>query len=308
MQVEESGNMIWMSLHYAQLAGSTRATPWLQRHYKIMKQWAGFLVDDSLVPAEQLSTDDFAGTLANQTNLAIKGIVGIGAMSKISDLCGQSKDSESFYNTSRQYVQLWANYSISADKSHLKLSYQNDSSWGTLYNVLGDRLLNLQLVPKSIYTILDNWYPKVIEKYGLPLDSRHKWGKSDWAIFAAAASASTDTKNKLINRLYTFMSNGLTDSPFTDLYETTTGDTPKEPYDPMVHFLARPVVGGLFSLMVREKADKANGITNYKYAPEFPYGADQGKKKVAAPAKHTGTLRRAGGMKQVPFGLGSKDV
>jgi predicted nucleic acid-binding protein len=38
----------------------------------------------------RLSTDDFAGTLANQTNLAIKGTVGIMAMSKIAGILGLS--------------------------------------------------------------------------------------------------------------------------------------------------------------------------------------------------------------------------
>ena len=48
------------------------------------------MIEDSLIPAEQLSTDDFAGTLANQTNLAIKGIVGIKAMSEIAALVGDT--------------------------------------------------------------------------------------------------------------------------------------------------------------------------------------------------------------------------
>lgn len=71
MQVEESGNMILMTLHWAQLVGKEKAIPFLKTHYRIMKQWAEFLIEDSLIPATQLSTDDFAGTLANQTDLAM---------------------------------------------------------------------------------------------------------------------------------------------------------------------------------------------------------------------------------------------
>lgn len=51
----------------------------------------------------RLSTDDFAGTLANQTNLAIKGTVGIMAMSKIAGLLGKTS--------------VQANYSVSDSSS-----------------------------------------------------------------------------------------------------------------------------------------------------------------------------------------------
>jgi hypothetical protein len=65
-----------MALAYYQATGDA---PWVDKHYTALLQWTGYLVSDGLVPAEQLSTDDFAGTLSNQTNLAVKAIVGIGA-------------------------------------------------------------------------------------------------------------------------------------------------------------------------------------------------------------------------------------
>jgi predicted nucleic acid-binding protein len=51
--------------------------------------------------ANQISTDDFAGPLANQTNLAIKGIVGIGAMSKIMGILGNTAQATN-YSVRRQ--------------------------------------------------------------------------------------------------------------------------------------------------------------------------------------------------------------
>jgi len=61
MPLEECGNMIIMTLAYAQRTGDTG---YLHDHYPKLEQWAEFLVEDSIVPANQLSTDDFAGTLA----------------------------------------------------------------------------------------------------------------------------------------------------------------------------------------------------------------------------------------------------
>ncbi|SAM86279.1 probable glutaminase A [Ustilago bromivora] len=270
MQVEESGNMIWMTLHWAQLVGKDKAVPFLTQHYDIMKQWTEFLVEDSLIPAEQLSTDDFAGTLANQTDLAIKGISAIAAMGRIADIIGHNKDAKSYANISSTYIKLWQDYAISHDASHTKLAYQTDSSWGTLYNLLADRLLDLNLVPHAVYKIQDGWYPRVQEKYGVPLDSRHKWSKTDWEMFAAAASDDPATHKLFIDLLYAFIRDGKTDAPFTDLMESTTGDFPKQPEDPLIHFLARPVVGGHFSFLAKAKADKANGIAEgaYRYGDE----------------------------------------
>lgn len=61
MPLEECGNMIIMSLAYAQRTGDVQ---YLNNHYPKLSQWAEFLVKDSLIPSNQLSTDDFAGTLA----------------------------------------------------------------------------------------------------------------------------------------------------------------------------------------------------------------------------------------------------
>lgn len=41
-----------------------------------------------------------------------------------------------------------------------------------LYNLYGDKELNLGLVPKSVYDMQSAFYPTVSEKYGLPLDTR----------------------------------------------------------------------------------------------------------------------------------------
>lgn len=61
-----------------------------------MTQWASYLVGVSLIPGGQASTDDFAGALNNQTNLAIKGIIGIEAFSKISSVLNLSAQSSNY--------------------------------------------------------------------------------------------------------------------------------------------------------------------------------------------------------------------
>lgn len=50
-----------MSLAYAQRANDNS---WLNSHYDILRQWNEYLVEEALIPANQISTDDFAGALA----------------------------------------------------------------------------------------------------------------------------------------------------------------------------------------------------------------------------------------------------
>jgi len=73
----ECGNMLIMTLAYTQ---RTQDTAYLSTHYKILNQWAQYLIQEALIPSNQISTDDFAGSLANQTDLALKGIIGIEAI------------------------------------------------------------------------------------------------------------------------------------------------------------------------------------------------------------------------------------
>ncbi|KAK0558194.1 hypothetical protein OC844_005345 [Tilletia horrida] len=271
MQVEESGNMPLMLLHWARLVGADEARPFLRQHYGILTQWSQFLISDALIPATQLSTDDFAGTAPNQTSLALKGILGIGAMSRIADIVGQKQDAAIFRNVSQSYIPVWMHLATASSGDHLKLVYGDDNSWLTLYNLLMDRIDNLSLVPKSIYNLQDAYYPQVRKEYGVPLDSRFNWAKTDWQMFSAANALTDKVRDMFIEDLYKFASDRLTDVPFPDLIETTSGDMPKPPFDFAIQFFARPVVGGHFALLAKAQADQANGITDssqYRFAPE----------------------------------------
>ena len=59
--LEECGNMLIMTLAYAQRANDTA---YLSKHYALLDQWTQYLIEEALIPANQISTDDFAGALA----------------------------------------------------------------------------------------------------------------------------------------------------------------------------------------------------------------------------------------------------
>lgn len=244
-QLEESGNMVIMTLAYAQRTGDTA---YLSKHYETLKQWTSFLVNDALIPMNQISTDDFAGSLENQTNLAIKGIIGIEAFATIANLTNNTADGANYSSISHDYITQWQELAIAQDSSnfsgtpHTTLNYGSNDTYSLLYNLYADALLDTRLVPKSVYQMQSDFYPRVNLTYGVPLDTRHSYTKSDWQMFCAAIAASS-TKEMFISDLAKFVQQTPTDRAFTDFYDVSTADFGGGP------FVARPVVGGHFALL-----------------------------------------------------------
>jgi hypothetical protein len=121
-------------------------------------------------------------------------------MGEIARLTKNKEDAKKFKDTSEKYMKAWQNYTFDRNGTHAKLAYQLKDSWGSLYNAYADYLLDLGLFPKHLGEIQDKWYQKKMEKYGLPLDSRHLYTKSDWEMFIAAISPKK-TRNLLIDKL-----------------------------------------------------------------------------------------------------------
>ncbi|GAB1315030.1 hypothetical protein MFIFM68171_05240 [Madurella fahalii] len=272
--------------------GAKAAKKWLSRSYKLWTQWTGYLVRESLIPHNQLCTDDFAGWLANQTNLALKGIIGIKAMSEIADLVGEKDEAKYYRDTAASYIERWQEYGISRDKTHAKLAYTWYGSWTTIYNLYADSLLCFHIpdedgnasdpprrgqkplgggqghaemfIPDRVYQMQSDWYHAVLQKYGLPLDSRHLYTKSDWEFFAAAVTGKK-TRAEILTSIAKWVNETATDRPFTDLYETE-GDGGY----PGIFFMARPVVGGHFAFLALERACGGKAVEALKFLDEKP--------------------------------------
>lgn len=115
---------------------------------------------------------------------------------------------------------------------------------GLLYNIYADKLLDLNFVDQSIFDMQSTFYPTVANEFGVPLDTRHTWTKSDWEMFAAAV-ASPSTRDLLISKLARWVGTTSTNRAMTDIFDSVTGGYPQN--GPT--FVARPVMGGMFALL-----------------------------------------------------------
>jgi len=110
------------------------------------------------------------------------------------------------------------------------------------YNLFGDKLLGLDLFPASIYSEQTAWYASHANAFGVPLDTRHTYTKTDWQILTASWATTTAVRDLLIGAVKNWVSDGQFNGPFGDLYDTVSGG--------WVGFQARPVVGGHLALLV----------------------------------------------------------
>ncbi|KAK4507392.1 hypothetical protein PRZ48_001127 [Zasmidium cellare] len=261
------------------VAAKHQAEKWVSRTYRLWKQWTGYLVEYSLYPENQLCTDDFAGWLPLMTNLALKGIIGIKAMSELAELVGEKEDAKHYRNISESYIKTWEKEGMARDGGRAKLAYDWQGSWTTIYSLYADALLcfhpslnstssglemhragsqepllpgrkddSSNFIPDHIYKTQSSWYVTAMQKYGLPLDSRHFYTKTDWE-FQAAAVAGKKTRAQILDRVAKWLNETNTDRPFTDLHNTE-GDGGF----PGPNFFARPVIGSHYAFLTLERA------------------------------------------------------
>jgi hypothetical protein len=141
------------------------------------------------------------------------------------------------------------------DSSFTDIELDYSSSDGNVQKPLtpASRKHSSDFIPDHIYKNQSKWYSSVMQKYGLPLDSRHRYSKSDWE-FEAAAVASKDVRSEILDRVAMWLNETATDRPFTDLYNTEGDGGFPGPY-----FFARPVVGGHFAFLTLERACRKSG-------------------------------------------------
>jgi hypothetical protein len=242
MPAEESGNMLIMAAAYLNAVPAGAAT-FTSAHYKILKQWADYLVASLPDLGFQNQTDDFAGSIAHSVNLAAKAIIAVAGMAQIAAAAGATADATYYAAQARQFTGYWLAHAQDPSGQHLDLTYSGsgggDGTWGTTYNGYADRLLGTGLIPASVLAEQAAWYQTVRNGFGLPLQVPHSYAKSDWEMFTAAWLSAYPISQQLIDDVYTYANTTPSRVPFSDLYDTISGQ--------QVAFQARPVQGGIFA-------------------------------------------------------------
>jgi len=222
-----------------QIDGNAR---FAQQYWPLLTKWAEYLKSKGLDPENQLCTDDFAGHLAHNANLSIKAILALAAYGKLAGMLGHSETRHEYEQLSREYAQKWV--AMDADDAHFRLAFDRPGTWSQKYNLVWDKLLNLNLFPPQVVQKELAFYQSKENKYGLPLDNRADYTKIDWLTWTATLAPSESEFEEIFDHAYRFANESPSRVPLTDWYDTKTGK--------QVGFQARSVVGGMFIRMLAD--------------------------------------------------------
>ena len=243
MPVEESGNLLIM---VAAMSREENNYDFAREYWPQFTKWAEYLRDKGLDPANQLSTDDFAGHLAHNANLSIKAIEGLAAYAQMAAGIGKPDVAADYSHAAADMAAKWQTMAIDGD--HYKLAFDKPGTWSQKYNLVWDQILGFNLFPPKVRQTEIAYYLQHLNKFGLPLDNRKDYTKLDWEIWTAtlADASNPNAFAALLAPIGHWINEGPTRVPLTDWYDTKDGH--------QQGFQARSVVGGVY---IKALADKS---------------------------------------------------
>lgn len=232
MPVEESGNMLILTAAIAKVEGNAE---YAAKYWNELTAWADYLKKEGLDPANQLCTDDFAGHFAHNTNLSIKAIMGVASYAYLARMLGKVEQADSYESVARNMASKWVE--MADDGDHYRLTFDQPGTWSQKYNLIWDRLLGFNLFPEKVADTEMAFYKEHINCYGLPLDNREDYSKSDWILWTACLTGNDADFCALVQPVWKYANETTSRVPLSDWHYTSTGN--------QRGFQARSVVGGV---------------------------------------------------------------
>ncbi len=241
MPVEECGNLLLLCAGLARVEGNAEFS---RPYWPLLTKWAEYLREKGLDPEKQLCTDDFAGHLAHNTNLALKAITALGGYAQLAAALGHEDVASVYRKEAQRMAATWLERARDGD--HYRLTFDRPGTWSQKYNLVWDKLLGLDLFGPELARTEIAYYKTRQNKFGLPLDNRKTYTKLDWVVWTATLADKQEDFEALLRPLDLFAQQTPDRVPLTDWYDTVSGK--------QEGFQARSVVGGVFIKMLADPA------------------------------------------------------
>ena len=234
MPVEECGNMLVMAATYSIASGKY---DFAKENMATFEQWANYLIKYGVDPENQLCTDDFAGHLAHNCNLSLKAIMGLAGISLMFKALGDENKAHSYMENARKIAVNWVLRASNGDGSY-RLAFDRKGTFSMKYNIVWDKLFGTEIMPKEMWHG-ETWANRRhFLAYGMPLDNRSTYTKSDWTVWTATLCPTKDEFESYIAPMWEAYNVMPTRVPMTDWYFCDTSAKRG--------FQNRTVQGGLF--------------------------------------------------------------
>lgn len=243
MPIEESGNVLILTAAIAEIEGNA---DYAAQHWETLTIWTEYLKEYGLDPENQLCTDDFAGHLAHNTNLSIKAIMGIASYGKLAGMLGKTEVAEEYMQIAKEMATQWE--TMADDGDHYRLTFDRPGTWSQKYNIVWDKLLGFNIFEPKIIEKEMALYKTLQNEYGLPLDNRATYTKTDWIMWTATLSGNSDDFDALIDPVYKYANETKSRVPISDWHDTKTAER--------MNFKARSVVGGYYMKLLEDKLNR----------------------------------------------------
>lgn len=253
MPIEESANIVILA---AAISLVDDNTDWANRYWQTLTTWTDYLVENGQDPENQLCTDDFAGHLAHNANLAVKAIMGVAGYAVLCWLRNDMDKYNYYLGKAQEMADQWC--VLARDGVHYKLAYDRSGTWSQKYNMVWDKAWGLGLFSDLVKNQEYKYYLTKLNTYGLPLDSRAVYTKSDWLMWTASLASNNTNFLRLSNLLYKYVNETPSRVPLSDWYFT-------DGQGAFVAFRARSVVGGHWMKVYMDKM--LNGDIGTAIAP-----------------------------------------
>jgi hypothetical protein len=163
--------------------------------------------------------------------------MGIAGYSLILKAFGRTDEAEDYMNIAKNMASSWVERAQNSDGS-FRLAFDRPDSFSMKYNVVWDKLWGTALFPPYVLYSEFCSNKKQINAYGMPLDNRRTYTKSDWLLWTAMLSPTKEEFEEFIAPLWLCYNITPSRVPMTDWYDTVTSC--------VVGFRHRSVQGGLF--------------------------------------------------------------
>ncbi|KAL1713409.1 hypothetical protein EV715DRAFT_277316 [Schizophyllum commune] len=220
--VEASSTLLILTYSHAAFSGDGTL---IQEYYDMLKTWADYLKQHTLYPDQAQDTAE-GDNGANNTNLALKGILGLQAMSLISEALRKDADAAGYAGNASDLIGQWKDLAVVGD--HLAQTYDDSSSSGLIFNMYADKLLKTNMISDDVYELQTKFYGEALNSgqvtYGLPYSSDHSTGgRADLSLLAAATTSNVTTRDAFIKTLWNRAANNSLDGCFPYAYSLDTG-------------------------------------------------------------------------------------